>query len=70
MTEPYFATYTTKPVADATATTEAIVALAVEERNQVDELVGRAVAAGGAAGGVKDQGFLYQRGFQDPDGHL
>lgn len=69
--EPFFKTFTKKEIADSTKTTEAIVALGVESRERVDELVDKALAAGGQSSmGTNDQGFMYGRSFQDPEGHL
>jgi predicted lactoylglutathione lyase len=71
LVEPFFQTFTTKEIVDATKGTEAIVALGVESRERVDELVDKALAAGGGpANDTNDQGFMYGRSFQDPDGHL
>lgn len=71
LVEPFFQTFTKKEIADATQATEAILALGVESRQQVDELVDRALAAGGSpANEPVDQGFMYLRSFNDPDGHL
>lgn len=71
LTEPFFQTFTKKPVADATKTTEVLICLSCESRAQVDEQVAKAIAAGGSApNAVQDHGFMYGHGFQDPDGHL
>ena len=71
LVESYFQTFTHKPVADASATTEVIVCLSCENRAEVDTLVVQALSAGGSAPQpAKDLGFMYQHGFQDPDGHL
>ncbi|MBF8192196.1 hypothetical protein ITP53_42265 [Nonomuraea sp. K274] len=70
LTEPTFATYVTKEIADATKTTGAILVLGMENPAQVDELVGKALAAGATTAGVaQEDGFRYQRGFADLDGH-
>ncbi|MGH8794063.1 MAG: VOC family protein [Stackebrandtia sp.] len=70
LAEPYFQTFTKKAVADTSTTVEALIALSVESRQQVDELVDAALAAGGtAAGEAKDMGFMYGRDFFDLDGH-
>jgi uncharacterized protein len=70
LTEPTFASYITKDVADAGAATEAILVLGMENPQQVDELVDKALAAGATPAGVKQEdGFRYQRGFADLDGH-
>jgi len=71
--ESFFKTITQqakKSIADAT-TSEAILQLGVDSRQQVDALVDKALAAGGQpAREPNDQGFLYGRSFQDLDGHL
>ncbi|MFG2072555.1 VOC family protein [Nonomuraea maritima] len=70
LTEPTFASYVTKDIADAGAATEAILVLGMENPAQVDELVDKALAAGATPAGVQQQdGFRYQRGFADLDGH-
>ena len=70
ITETVFASYARHGVADATSGTEVILVLGVETREQVDELAGRAEAAGGSpAGQPRDDGYRYQRGFTDLDGH-
>ena len=70
LAEPTFATYATKSVADATASTEAILVLGLERPDQVDELVDKALAAGATGAGIPQHGGgRYQRGFADLDGH-
>ena len=71
LVEPFFKGFTTKDVADAATSTETILALSAETRAEVDELVDKALAAGGqpSADGM-DQDFMYSRNFQDVDGHL
>ncbi len=71
LVEPYFATFTPKQVSDAKSSSEVLVALSCDSREQVDDLVSKAVAAGGATyNQPQDHGFMYQHGFQDPDGHI
>ncbi|GAA2435686.1 VOC family protein [Streptomyces macrosporus] len=71
LTEPFFRTFTPKGVVDASSGTEAILALGVDSREEVDELADKALASGGSpANEPADQGFMYSRSFQDPDGHL
>ena len=68
---PFFMSFTDKRVADARTTTETILALGVESRKRVDELVDTALASGGGVSNeTSDQDFMYSRSFQDPDGHL
>ncbi|MFI6736541.1 VOC family protein [Nonomuraea sp. NPDC050451] len=70
LVEPYFATFTTKQVADAGTSAQALFAIGMESRERVDELLDRALTAGGQpAGEDRDLDFLYGRGFTDPDGH-
>lgn len=71
LVEPFFKTFTSKEIVDATKATEAIVALSAESREGVDELVEKAFAAGAKKSNeTMDQGFMYGRSFQDLDGHL
>lgn len=66
-----FADFITKEVSDSSTSTEAIIALSAVSRAEVDELVGKALAAGGSPSMDKlDMGFMYSWSFQDPDGHL
>ncbi len=67
----FFATFTGKPLADAHASTEVIVCVSCDSRAQVDTLVAKAIAAGGAAPRpATDHGFMYGHGFEDLDGHI
>lgn len=71
LTEPFFKGFTKKPIADAKQTTEVLICLSCDSRAQVDELVAKAIAAGGSAPNPKqDHGFMYGHGFEDLDGHL
>jgi hypothetical protein len=70
ITETVFASYARHGIANATADTEVILVLGVETRDQVDELADKAEAAGGSpVGAPRDDGYRYQRGFTDLDGH-
>ncbi|GAB3898157.1 VOC family protein [Larkinella knui] len=71
LVEPFFKSFTKKEIADATQTTESIICLSAESREEVDSLVSKALAAGGKVPNEKqDQGFMYGHGFEDLDGHL
>jgi predicted lactoylglutathione lyase len=71
LTHPKFRTFVPNAIADATQATEAIVCLSRENRQAVDEMVRKAVAAGGSVfRQPQDHGFMYEHGFQDPDGHV
>lgn len=70
LAEPFFQGFTKKPVADATRSTEVLLALSCESVAEVDSLVAKALAAGGRAPVERrDLGFMVQHGFEDPDGH-
>jgi len=71
LVESFFKTFTPKPIADATRSTEVLIALSADSREKVDELVAKAVAAGGTTPmPAQDHGFMYQHGYQDLDGHM
>ena len=71
LTEAKFQTFTPKKICDATKSTEVLVALSCDSRAAVDDLVGKAVAAGGSLyNDPQDYGFMYSHGFQDLDGHI
>lgn len=71
LTEEKFKSFTPKPVCDATKSTEVLLALSLESRAKVDEIVRKAVAAGGTTyKEPQDHGFMYAHGFQDLDGHI
>ncbi|MFF6916741.1 VOC family protein [Streptomyces sp. NPDC012466] len=69
-TKEKYLQFTKKEVADSTTTSEVLLALSAESREKVDELVEKAVAAGGSVSGeTQDHGFMYGRAFDDVDGH-
>lgn len=71
LVEPFFQTFTPQPLSDARRQTEVITCLSAASRVAVDTLVDKAVVAGaGEPMPARDYGFMYQRGFQDLDGHL
>ena len=71
LTHAKFKDFTPRPIADATKSTEVLTALSCDSRGQVDDTVRKALAAGGSTyAEPKDHGFMYQHGFQDPDGHV
>jgi predicted lactoylglutathione lyase len=70
LVEPFFQGFTKKPISDATQSTEVLICLSCESRAEVDDLVAKALAAGGRAPNpVQDHGFMYGHGFEDLDGH-
>ena len=72
LTHDYFATFTPKPIADAQKTSEVLIALSRDSREEVDIITEAAAAAGGKADirERQDMGFMYVRTFEDPDGHV
>lgn len=71
LTEPFFQTFTRKPVADTGTANEVILGLGADSRDEVDALVDKALAAGGAkANDTMEDGPMYGRSFYDLDGHL
>ena len=71
LTEEKFKTFTPKEICDAEKFTEVLVCLSCENRAEVDQIVGKAVAAGGKTyNEPQDHGFMYGHGFQDLDGHI
>lgn len=70
LVEKFFKTFTNKEICDTKKSIETIVCLSFETRQNVDEIVSKAVAAGGRTySQPTDHGFMYQHGFQDLDGH-
>ncbi|GHE74194.1 VOC family protein [Streptomyces spiralis] len=65
-----YADFTKKEIADARKTSEVLICLSAESREKVDELVEKALAAGGTVSGeTQDHGYMYGRAFDDLDGH-
>jgi predicted lactoylglutathione lyase len=69
--EPFFKGFIEpQDIADTSTSREVIVGLSAESREQVDDLTGKALAAGAQSlGDAQDDGFMYMRGFRDLDGH-
>ena len=70
LTEPFFKTFTKRGICDTHTYTEGLFALSCESRAEVDEMVKKAIAAGGShAMDPVDHGFMYAWSFYDVDGH-
>jgi len=68
--EPFFRGFTKKEPCDTSRSNEALLALSCESRAEVDQLVRKAVDAGGShAMDPMDHGFMYGWSFYDLDGH-
>ena len=71
LVKPFFRTFIDTEIADARESTEVLVCLSCSSRAEVDDLVRKAVAAGGKPHRQpQDHGFMYGHGFRDPDGHV
>jgi hypothetical protein len=70
LTEERFSDFTRKPISDAHEQTEVLIAIDAESRTAVDEMVRKAVEAGGSTyADPQDHGWMYGHSFADPDGH-
>lgn len=71
LTESKFRQFIVNEIADGHETTEVINALSVESREEADELLSKALAAGGKQWKpALEEGPMYSTSFQDPDGHV
>lgn len=69
-THSKFRDFTPKAICDTTKAVEVLISLTCESRDEVDELVAKAVAAGGSTyDKAEDFGFMYTHSFVDLDGH-
>ena len=71
-TREKFSSWLAKKVADAHETCETFLGLSVDARADVDAVL-KAAAANGGKADVRapiDLGWLYNRAFEDPDGHV
>jgi len=69
--EEFFKTFTPKPIAKAKESTEVLICISAESREEVDQYVRLAIEAGGKALMPKqDHGWMYGHGFEDLDGHM
>ncbi|MPZ67277.1 MAG: glyoxalase/bleomycin resistance/extradiol dioxygenase family protein [Pseudonocardiaceae bacterium] len=71
LVEDFYKSFTTKQIADTATHSEAILAISADSRDEVDDLVNKALAAGGQpANDPMDEGPMYGWSFHDLDGHL
>ena len=71
LTEPFYKTFTTKEITDAAKSSEVILAVFLDKREEVDVMVKKAFAAGAKPfNDPQDHGFMYGWSFQDLDDHL
>lgn len=70
MSRGFMATFTDKTIVDPKTSVSAIHALSLEDRAEVDRFTEAALSAGGRElHEPEDMGFMYSRGFEDPDGN-
>jgi predicted lactoylglutathione lyase len=71
LVDRFFKTFTPKEICDAHKQTETLICLRLESRQKVDELVARALAAGGSSPMPKQEmDGMYGHGYTDLDGHM
>lgn len=69
-TREFLQTFTDLPLGDPGKNPYVSISLFQQTREAVDELVAKAIAAGGTeVHEPSDYGFMYQRGVNDPDGN-
>jgi predicted lactoylglutathione lyase len=69
--ETFFQTFVTGKVSDAHQATEVLTCLSCSSRDEVQELVRKAIEAGGKPWKEPiEQDGMYGHSFQDPDGHV
>jgi predicted lactoylglutathione lyase len=70
LTHEKFASFSPNPISDAWKSTEVLISMNCESRDEVMALAKKAIDAGGKrVGEPTDHGFMYEDGFQDLDGH-
>ncbi|MEX1236516.1 MAG: VOC family protein [Roseovarius sp.] len=66
----FYATFTDKRIIDARTESGVLLCLSFDNRDAVDDMHRKAVAAGGReTRAIEDQGFMYGGAFDDLDGH-
>lgn len=71
LTHEKFREFSPHPIADTGESTEVLLALSCDSREEVDATFDKAIAAGGTTfREPQDFDFMYGQSFQDPDGHV
>jgi hypothetical protein len=72
VTHDKFRQFTPRPIADARTSSQVLLCLSADSRSEVDDIVGKAVVAGGMAdpSPKEEFSFMYGRSFEDLDGHV
>src|ERR1051325_11313752 len=70
LSQPFFRGFTKNEICDTSRATETLLDVSCTSRAEVDQLVRKAIDAGGRhAMDPNDHGFMYGWSFYDPDGH-
>lgn len=70
LTEKFFSTFTSKGICDTAKATEVLTCVNCNSKQQVDDIVAKARAAGAKVPRqTQDHGFMYSHGYEDLDGH-
>ncbi len=70
LVEPFFLTFTNKSLTDTSKSAEMILAVSLENKQQVDELFEKALSLGATESRKEDLGFMYTKALHDLDGHI
>jgi uncharacterized protein len=72
MTYDKYRHFTSKKIVDAKTSSQMLLCISADSRAEVDDIVGKAKAAGGELdpSPVDEYDFMYGRSFEDPDGHM
>ncbi len=71
LTEDRFKDFINDEIADASSTTETITCLSVDNKEEIDATIAKAIAAGGKPWKpAMNEGPMHGGSFQDPDGHV
>lgn len=70
LVEEFYKTFTNKQICNTATTSEVLISISVETREEVDEMIEKVVKAGGSEYmKTQDYGWMYHRTFLDIDGH-
>ena len=71
LTREYLGTFTDKTIIDTTTHAQASIAFSRDNREEVDLIMEKGIAAGGKEPRpAQDYGFMYSRDIEDPDGNI
>lgn len=71
LTDDAMRRFTKKELVNAKTSTEVLLALSFDKKEEVDAIFEKVIAAGGSkARETEDLGFMYTRSFEDLDGHI